>query len=605
MTIAPSWYLRRNGVLIVLAGVVALLWSFPLWFTVGKTGVYDWGFMENVWEVRWKTVLEYGQWPSHNPWQGGGIPDVLVPGFLSVQSIMTLLLGAKAGLSAFIIVYLILGVVGFYYLGLKLFNQDQKAAFFLSVVGPASSALAFHLTAGHLIFINTLAWPALLCWFISPVNPRSSGIKAGLLYGIIFNESPFYSTLYGTLLVGLFFCVRMISGSTETRRNSWSFLVHAAVVALPLVLPIILPVAAMAADYQRVANTPATFPLGTLLSSYFEPVTEMKPSFYVASMKGAWGTWEMGAYLGFGAFAFWLAGLVLHRPRWFHAALIGIFIFTVGNEHWWQPMHWLMQIPPFSSHQSFNRLRLFVQMFFAIGAAWGLHQLLVRTVLPWKKHLVFVLTLGAMLEIVLVSRDIVQHSHIAFQPSRAINKHHGAFYQRSHRQASLPAAFNGWPADLAQHTQANIGIVSELAAIPSQFRRPSAVKTVERADYIGEFVQHGRSVSPRYWSPNRLSFSNLDPAAPLLINLNRGYPWRNFDHPLFPHDRIVEFDKPFLVQPNAEGRVELTYTWKTQRESWGWALAAAAFGLVFCLYSYRHPPSFKTHAKGVPPNLAR
>src|SRR5882724_7534504 len=117
---------------------VALLWSFPLWFNLAdKTGVYDWGFMENVWEVRWKTLKVYHQWPAHNPWQGGGIPDNPAAGYLSVQAVATLLLGAKAGLSAYIFFYIILGVWGFYKLGLALFNHDKTAALFLSLVGTA------------------------------------------------------------------------------------------------------------------------------------------------------------------------------------------------------------------------------------------------------------------------------------------------------------------------------------------------------------------------------------------------------------------------------------------------------------------------------------
>jgi len=405
-----------------------------------------------------------------------------------------------------------------------------------------------------------------------------------LLFGIAFNETPFYVALYGALILAVGYVGRMLFASPPKRRNLLRFAAYGTAVVLPLVLPLILSVFAVAVDYQRIANTPASFPLRTLIGSYFLPVTSMESSFYVESMRGAWGTWEMNAYLGLGAVAFWMVGLVLHRPRWFHVALAGVFIFTIGNQYWWQPMHWAMLLPPFSSHQSFNRLRLFVQMFFAIGSAWGCAQLLCRHPGPsWKRRVIELAALVAAGEIAVTSYFIVRHSHYAYKLPEVTNARNGDFYQRSYR-APLPAFIDGWPADLARYTRANIGVVAEEAALPSQFRLRSAVKTVDGAGYIGEFTQNGLPVKPDYWSPNRISFSRLEPGTPLLINLNRGSPWHNFGRPLFPDDRIVEFGKPFVISPDANGRVELSYILSGQRSAWGWGVVALGLAVAFCIF---------------------
>jgi hypothetical protein len=89
-------------------------------------------------------------------------------------------------------------------------------------------------------------------------------------------------------------------------------------------------------------------------------------------------------------------------------------------------------------------------------------------------------------------------------------------------------------------------------------------------------------VVPDTWSPNRITFHHLSPDFPLIINLNRGYPWYNSDTQLFPHDRIVEFGLPFTAMPDQAGEVDLNYRFPCQMATWV-ALALAwlvALGLL-------------------------
>lgn len=574
--------LSRARWLGMVAVIVTLWWSQSLWLTHGASGRNDWGISLNVWEVRWKSVREYGQWPAFNPWQGGGLPVHPGLGPFSVQAAATLCLGPKAGLGVFIATYLLLGLWGYWRLGRRLFDGDVPAAF-LAVIGTASPALALHLTAGHLIFANLLVWPAIFHFLLQAGRDPWAGLKAGLLFALGFNEFAFYLMQYGGAIVLVLWGWLWWRAPLPERSALGRFAFLGALAALPFMLPMLADILVVARDYPRVANTPASFTAGELARAYLLPARELEPAVFVPTMKSWWGSWEINCYLGWGAAGFFLFGCLRGR-RWFHAAAALCFICTLGNLHWWEPMRWLMETPAFASLQSFNRLRLFTYLFFALGAAWGLAE-------AWRaagarrclRFAVGLLAAAAAAELLVVSHSIAGRSHVEFTGEGLANEQGGRFYQRAARRR-LPAVFEGWPADLALYTRANIGIARESAAIDSSFRDQTRVRTVEDADYVGEFVQAGRPVQPAYWSPNRITFEHLDPAVPLVINLNRGHPWHNFDQPLFPGDRIVEFAKPFVVHPDARGRVDLTYVLPGRRAAWWTSGAALLACAAFCLY---------------------
>ena len=81
----------------------------------------------------------------------------------------------------------------------------------------------------------------------------------------------------------------------------------------------------------------------------------------------------------------------------------------------------------------------------------------------------------------------------------------------------------------------------------------------DEVGYIAEFHQDGRAVAPKYWSPNRILLEELDPEKPLNVNMNPGSAWHLNGSPAFPDQKIVELQKPFIVMPDKNGVVELTY----------------------------------------------
>ena len=188
-----------------------------------------------------------------------------------------------------------------------------------------------------------------------------------------------------------------------------------------------------------------------------------------------------------------------------------------------------------------------------------------------------------VVDVARVSVQVARRAHVDLALPAVVNHEGGRFYQQAVRR-ELPAVFDGWPADLMSYTRANIGIVREPAAIDPNFRLPNLVQTIDDPGYVGEFVQHGRAVSPIFWSPNRIVLRDLDPHEPVRVNFNRGSPWHNFGRPLFPDDAIVEFQKPFVVSPDARGEINLTYVLPGQVAAWWCTLAAFGLSVLFCLY---------------------
>jgi len=100
--------------------------------------------------------------------------------------------------------------------------------------------------------------------------------------------------------------------------------------------------------------------------------------------------------------------------------------------------------------------------------------------------------------------------------------------------------------------------------------------------YIGEFYQNKTVVKPDYWSPNLIKFSNLNPKEPLTVNMNRSKFWYANGTKLFPNDRIIEVKKKFLVFPDQDGNLILSYEYPGKKI--GISLSILFFFISFIAY---------------------
>ena len=170
------------------AGIVCLLiyllpiTLYPL--VLSGTGIFDWdtGLQRNT--ALYLSYMKYSQIPGNNPWIGGGIPLSPTVPVYGLNAFYTLLYGPASGMLASVVTYFVLGYWG----ALKFignWTQDRHLQVFFALYFVFGNALAWHLTAGHTVFLPILLLPILLHYTIN-YQKYLSGFKVGFIFGVSF-----------------------------------------------------------------------------------------------------------------------------------------------------------------------------------------------------------------------------------------------------------------------------------------------------------------------------------------------------------------------------------------------------------------------------------
>lgn len=162
---------RFSDRLVVLLSLFAVaIWALPIWFTPGMIGIADWDTAMHRFEAVRLTVMEFGQWPGHNPWTIGGVLLLGNPtvSLLSVNGLMVLFFGTFWGLHLGVFVYLSIGFIGAWKLS-GIWWKDRFIRLVFAFFITANPALACHYTVGHLLFL-TFCFMPLLFYFLFRFN---------------------------------------------------------------------------------------------------------------------------------------------------------------------------------------------------------------------------------------------------------------------------------------------------------------------------------------------------------------------------------------------------------------------------------------------------
>lgn len=529
------------------------LWASPIWFTPGMTGINDWDGTMHRYEVLRLTVMKFGQWPGHNPWISGGVPFLGTP-FISIFSIKGLLVSAFGtywGLRLGILIYLFICFIGSW----KLSGIWWKSRFIRLVFAfyvTSNPALAYHCAVGH-TFQNFCFMPLLFYFLFRFNQDKWSGLKAAIVLGVAFNDSPIYMVQYGMLILGCLYVYLFVSNYKENSRTLIRWMIIFIPVFLTLTFYRAITILQIALDYSRVLNWRTHYEWIALLKYYLYPYTELA---IVAPCKI--GNWEVCSYVGIVAFTMVLLSF-WRGFRWWHGMMILLVWAGIGNDSYFHIMYWIQKIPTFSSHLCFSRIRVFTLLFVGIAATSGLNYIWIKC----KNHrfrplryVVFGIGILMVAEVMLVSHLIMKSSHVKLAPwtgDSPANKFQNI--------SSLPAS--GRVTFVYRAIRMNLGWLRGYgdSYLPDDTIRIGR----DEQGYKGEYHQDGRVVEPVYWSPNKILLKGLDPKMPLVVNMNPGSPWYNNGKQLFPQYRIVETRKPFEVMPDENGVVELTYKYPGQK----------------------------------------
>lgn len=586
---------RAGAIHLLAIGAIVLAWSYPVWCAGGRLGILDWGYFLQGYEALRRSLLVYHQWPGNNAWTCGGMPLEANPqfGVLSLQTLLALAFGTDLGVRLSVPVLTGVAAWGGWRMA-TLYWRDPIIHWGVALYTLANVGLACHLTVGHLSFLVLCFFPHLFYYALRMREDPWAGLKAGCLLALTVNDSPGYVLLFGLpILAVLVFaaCLRLPAG--QRRRGArWIVLATAWLAALAAYR--LCTVYLFVHDFPRIAEYRWHFPVGTLLNHLFVPRTDILK---IWTMTIPWGGYrfvnglEMAGYVGWAALALALIGL-RRGVNWVHLGIILLFWAMQGNDRWFDPAYWFQKLPGYESLRGYVRIRLFLIFFMGLASARGM-----GCVAEWAKNLP---SHGLLLRLCLwgvmalwVGEPLVV-SHLMLRQSQTLVATMPFVPESEFMNVrTLPAPFPGLlvrgifiepPYEAIKRNQGWIEPGYGEPNVPGPLKYLLAR---EDADYVGEYVQNGRSVRPVVWSPNLLRFKGLAPGEPLWLNSTTGRCWYSNGCCLFPQQRVVETGERFLAWPDPRGELEIEYRTPGHAEglrATGWLMAAACLitgALVF------------------------
>ncbi len=176
--------MKENSKLIPLLifVLISLIYSLPILRNISYWGQMDWDQFTFWNAVPRETILKYHQFPLWNPYSNGGNVVLAHPhsSFLSPFYILVLIFGPIIGIKLEIILFLIIGLLGMFFL-LKHLGLKEVSSYAGSLIFMLSSIYPLHLTEGHVEWLAMAFVPWLFLSYLKSANDRKY-----LYLGILF-----------------------------------------------------------------------------------------------------------------------------------------------------------------------------------------------------------------------------------------------------------------------------------------------------------------------------------------------------------------------------------------------------------------------------------
>ena len=586
-----------------IIGIIFLLitsWFYPIWYMQDLAVLGDGNSYLQRFEAIRKTVVEFGQWPGNNPWNAGGQPIEGTPGrfVISINGLLTILFGAKTGLGISLIIFNAIGYFGSLKLT-KLFCEDVYLKHIFAILVITNSAILFHFSAGHFIFLNYYLIPIILYYYFQFEKDKWSGLKAGILLGIAFNENPTYLVQFLILILSAIGIFHFLKSNRDIKKK----IIFWALTFLPVFGTIIsfhlITLLYTLGEFPRGGSKIFIYPIETILKSYFYPFVDIDKRAFsdpagVSAGSCTRSTHENAMYIGLLSIPFIIASFY-KGIKWWHVITFVLILCSIGNSNAMLPMYWIQKIPTFNSWGCFNRIRMITNIFVSICIVCGMSFLytyykekilnlkipfILKPIFIKKSSIVLILIVLIVAERLLLGHLIIRDTHKTYEEA-------GKFYSAYKKYENNKDFFNVSVIPPYEATLNNIGILrgggdSHLPMDYGEKVNGEYPGTIGRDEegYIGEFYQNKTVIKADYWSPNLIKFSNLDPNEPLTVNMNRSKFWYANGKKLFPNDRIIEVKKKFIVYPNKDGDLILSFQYPGKKIG---IILTIIFFLVSCI----------------------
>jgi hypothetical protein len=548
--------------------VILLLWCFPLYHKLHQIGDMDWDWFVSYFYVLRTSILDYGQFPSYNPWMYLGSPLWANPqiGPISHFTPFVLLFGPVIGLKLGLIAHYFLCFEFARLLGRNIFRAPLSAviAGLLYALNPALNA---HIVIGHLCFAAYPLAPLLMLACLRLPTHRWAGCFAGLTAGFMLHLGLHYYAVYILLLGGL------LALAVAIRHHAWSMMVRFALLfglafcaasAMRL-----LPILSVMQDFPRQISLPLNTHWETHLRMWFTPsLGPISPWLTIAPpnlpVTFNLSSHEFYAYIGVSVLlmACWS---LRSGIRFYHIGTLLSFWMLLGSVHLWHLSRWMAHITPFDSMWVIFRWRVVVIAALSLAAVQAIDHLLlsygserrrisyITRILAWSMPIEWLILLWPSWNHYITPVVYPDVSRAAWQmpvTAHLLSAKDSVIPHRSDIN-SLPRYYPAF--------RAHIGVAGGYDPLFGYLPRSTARLYTGHPDYRGEYVVDGKAVAPVYWSPNHIRFSALPPGRHLHVNLNFGRGWYLNGNPILTKMRTFEFNHRFKFHIPDSGIIDLSY----------------------------------------------
>ncbi len=489
--------------------LTVVLFSWRAFVRLDHWGIQDWECSVFYTESARVVVREYGQLPLWNPWFCGGTPLLARPEATCAGPlfIVPLIFGGFPGIRMLIPIYLAIGLLGGYRLGLHL-GMSRLAAGVTALVFMCSGPFWAHLTVGN-TWILPMGWmPWAILFFLKAVHgvtsldsrSRNAAVASGAVLALIWLGGAPYLAVLTAVAIGLYTLAGWVMRSVRLMNGARTLAIIAAVSA-GLSAVQLLPCLIFMRQFPRTQDVYAGFSLRSLagLAGWrwaHRPVPD-------AARTARW------VWLGVALAALWLSFGQRAEPL----------------SLW----HWLQAAPVFDTMRVPERFRIVLILCLAILGGWGLDAVgaIIQSRL-WAAGVRIAIVIVIAIDLLVVVAPLLGQSFI-IRPIEIAPAPGRAFVQTAGHYPIAPAG--RWAVesdDLLRCTwsshypslMANQGIVFGNEEIPV----PMKAVPVEDPGYRGEVFLFGTEGKAAYtrWSPNVLRASVI-PLGEGVVVFNQNY----------------------------------------------------------------------------------
>ncbi|MHC4789379.1 MAG: hypothetical protein ACYS8K_09300 [Planctomycetota bacterium] len=538
--------IARVALAAAAAGVLGTLcWRFLA--EPGRTGAWfdDWDYFFHVYEAVRISILRHGQFPWWNIWSCGGVPLFANPqaGVISLNTAFVLLFGTVLGLKLSVVAHVLFGFEGMRRLLRR--HVSGEFALFGAAAFVGCGGLAMHLAIGHFSACAIYFLP----WLLLLALRLPEGSRYGWFFGGLMAVMALESIHYMTVLAGLIAAVAAVCVLLRSRGQRRQVAAGIAV-AFALFLMVAGFRLGLTLHYVRQYSLTAGEPVATLGREVGAALLSPRADLLYGRLDRWHGWWEYGCYVGPVVAALFCFSLV-RGVRYWHVGAAACLAAAVSATAIWSPSLWLGKVPLLGSMRVLTRWRLPAAFFIAMGAAAEADALWKRARRGWLRLVVAGICLAALADMFGLSYRVARQ---AFPGPPAPARHTAALPPFRHTPPARgePVQFRR----LFDATRNNQGVVAGYEPVMGYDRsRPTALLSRGDPDYAGEAVAGGMVISPAYWSPNRIVYEDVP--GPLRLNLAPGSYWRVNGRDPFAEMHVSEPSRPFVVEPDAAGRIEL------------------------------------------------